>query len=216
MVPNNKDVFFTGIDNAQMHLSGLFEEQFPTMTLLLKKAIAIDMVINSNQRFRQYIWKAKTGNTCGWLSRLEHIVPQDRTYLPEHIMLAQTMGGIVEFWGEENHTLLLNKETTFSLKNSFTGLAGMEDVYVEQCEEEGFTPIDTSVLIGFSLEANGDLSCYNNRTGEVVHFAHDGYSPYNIIRLNRQPEYAFYHIEKAATFAQYVAAIAEEWLQLVE
>lgn len=208
---------FDSIGDASLNLSADFVNNFPKLSALIKNASVIDFTINSNKRYRQFIWQLADNETCGWLCQLEHVVPQDLNLIPEHILLNKTIGGIIEHWGDEDfdETFLYAKNFTFGLQDAINSFE-WEESYLESCEEEDSTPIDVSKLLTFSQEANGDNTFYNKETKEVFLFAHDGYSPLDITLVDGQPDCTIYTYDNVKTFNDYVETLADQWQQIID
>lgn len=210
----SKNIHFNRIDNGKLVLSAEFLSTFPTLAALLNCASVIDFTLNNNQRFRQYIWAIAGNNTCGWLCQLEHVIPQDKLFLPEHILLVKNMGGVIHKWGDVDETLLSAKNFMFVLQDSFNGLDD-EDNYLQNCKTEGYAPIDMSNLITFAMDANGDCTFYNKNTKAVFLYAHDGYSDLDITLVEGQPEYSIYTYTNIKTFSDYVELLAKQMQQII-
>ncbi|HMM04019.1 MULTISPECIES: hypothetical protein [unclassified Dysgonomonas] len=216
----NNQVIFNGIHDGKITFPKEFATLFPKMTRLLDKAYKIEFTLNGNQRFRQYIWTLNGGNTIGWLCKLEHCVPQGRNIIPEHILLSQNMGGIVEYWLEDNtmeaESFIDNNQFTFSLVDSTVGIGGWEENYADECKSQGIEPMDTSDFLTFALEANGNTTFYNHKTKEVFVYLHDDYSPFGITPHKGHPLCTIYQYDKAPTFVDFVEILAGQWLQVIE
>ncbi len=216
----NKQVVFSNIHDGKADFSADFSMLFPKMTLLLSKAYKVEFTLNDNQRFRQYIWAADNGRTSGWLCKLEHCIPQGRNIIPEHILLSQTMGGIMHFWLDDSavnvDTFIDANNYTFSLTDSMVGIGGWEENYVNECKTEGLKPLDTTEFVTFALEANGNTTFYNHKTKEVFIYLHDDYSPFKVTPQNGHPSCTIYKYDKVKTFADYVECLADQWLELLD
>jgi hypothetical protein len=216
----NNQVVFNGIHDGKMTLPKDFAVLFPKMTQLLDKAYKVEFTLNGNQRFRQYIWTLNGGSTIGWLCKLEHCVPQGRNIIPEHILLSQNMGGIVEYWLEDNtmeaESFIDANQFTFSLVDSTVGIGGWEQNYADECKLQGIEPMDTSDFLTFALEANGNTTFYSHKTKEVFVYLHDDYSPFEITPHKGHPLCTIYQYDKAPTFVDFVETLAGQWLQVIE
>lgn len=216
----NNQVIFNEIHDGKMELPSDFASLFPRMTSLLDKAYKVEFTLNSNQRFRQYIWTNGKGGATGWLCKLEHCVPQGRNIIAEHILLSKCVGGIVEYWlddrTEDADSFIDANEFTFSLVDSTVGIGGWEDNYVNECKEQGVEPLDTSEFLTFALEANGNTTFYSHITKEVFVYLHDDYSPFEITPHKGHPLCTIYQYDKAQTFVEYVETLADQWLQVIQ
>ena len=70
----NNQLVFNGIHNAELSFTENFISLFPKMMQLLSKAYKVEFTVNSNQRFRQYLWTKGDGNTIGWLCKLRGVI----------------------------------------------------------------------------------------------------------------------------------------------
>jgi hypothetical protein len=208
----NQNIHFDNIESGKLALSAEFISTFPTLAALLKTASVLDFTINNNQRFRQYSWALASQQTCGWLCQLEHVIPQDKALIAEHILLVKNMGGIIKTMGNVGETLLSAKNNLFGLQASFNGLDD-EDNYLEACEADDLTPIDLTQIITFAMDANGDCTFYDNNSKKVFLYAHDGYSDFDITLLDSQPEYSIYRYDQIHTFVDYVETLAKQMQQ---
>ncbi|MBK5719385.1 hypothetical protein JGH11_00735 [Dysgonomonas sp. Marseille-P4677] len=216
----NNQATFNGIHDGKVILSQEFITLFPKMARLLDKAYKVEFTLNGNQRFRQYIWTREEGSTAGWLCKLEHCVPQGRNIIPEHILLSQTVGGIIDYWltdsTKEANSFIDANEFTFSLVDSTIGIGGWEDNYINECKEQGLEPLNTSEFLTFALEANGNTTFYSHKTKEVFVYLHDDYSPFEITPHKGHPLCTIYQYDKAKSFVEYVEILAEQWLQVIQ
>jgi hypothetical protein len=214
-----QNIEFTGFGGGHFSPTNEFKHTFPKMTELLGKALVVDFAINRHQRFRQYIWAQENSKSIGWLCRLEHCVPQGRNIIPEHILLSNTVGGIVEYWIDDKSinvdTFIDNNHFTFSLPDTHSGIGGWEEHYISDCANAGFTPLETKDFVTFALEANGNTTFYHKDTKEVFFFAHDGYSPIDIALLEGQPDYTIHKFDSVTTFVDYAEALATQWLSII-
>ncbi|MBO0929656.1 hypothetical protein [Fibrella aquatilis] len=211
------NITFDRIGNGKLTYSDDFITTFPKLFSLLKTAHVLDFTINSNKRYRQYIWRLINNKTCGWLCQLEHVFPQHLNLIPEHILLTKTMGGIINYWGGDdfNETLLYANNFLFGIQNS-TNSFEWADNYLEACELESLLPLSLADLLTFSQESNGNNTFYHKETKEVFLYAHDGYSPLDITLKADQPKYTIYTYDNIITFNDYVETLAEQWLDNID
>lgn len=208
---NNKQVIFNSIGDGTINLSSEFISLFPQLTQLLSKASKVEFTLNGNQRFRQYIWTNSKGQTSGWLCKLEHCIPQGRNLIDEHILLANTMGGIIDYWVDGNigqlKSFIQANNFTFCLTDSHTGIIGWEDTR-ERCKMKAIASRNVSDYVTFALEANGNSTFYNHKTKEVFVYLHDDYSPFDTEPICDCPIYRY---REAKTFVDYVELLAKQW-----
>lgn len=217
---NKQRIAFSGIGTTHFQPSEEFSSKFPNMTQLLKKALVINFIINENQRFREYIWTKNDGSTCGWLCQLEHCIPQGRNIISEHILFSKNVGGILKYWSENKRllpdSLIDNNVFTFSLTDTFIGIGSWEEKYISDCNNNAIKPLNINNFVTFALEANGNTTFYHKDTTEVFLFAHDGYSVFDIIEAEHQPNYTIHKFVNIKTFSDYVEVLATQWLKIVE
>lgn len=212
---NNKTITFDNIRNGEVDFSKEFVTLYPKLTQLLKRATTIELTLNGNQRFRQYIWTNAEGQTSGWLCKLEHCIPQGRHLIDEHILLAKTMGGIIKYWladeSKAPDSFIDANTFTFSLTESHTGIGGWKGDYASECKSEKVEPLDTSKFVTFALEANGNTTFYDHQTKKVFVYLHDDYSPFATIPHQGSPLCTIYEYDKVDTFTDFVETLAEQW-----
>lgn len=215
----NNQIIFNHIEDAHVQISKEFAALYPYMTQLLDKASKIEFTLNGNQRFRQYIWTNANGHTSGWLCKLEHCTPQGRNLTDEHILLAWTMGGIIDYWladeSKDAQSFIQANDFTFSLTDSHVGIGGWEDNYIRQCKTKGIEPLDTSNFVTFALEANGNTTFYDYNTKEVFIYLHDDYSPFATTPANEYQGVTVYRYNDARYFNSYVEQLAMQWLRIL-
>lgn len=217
MFKKNNQICFDNIEETELNLPNEFTTTFPLLADLLHRAKVIDFVINGNQRFRQYIWFTPAGNMLGWLCQLEHLIPAEIKFLKEHLLLAKNMGGIIEHWGNEDESTLLDaKLFNFSLKESTQGINEWEEHYLERCKEREIIPRDTSKFVTFSLESNGVPTFYDIENQQVYSYLFNGYSELRSRPINGHPDYTIYEYQDIKTFNEYIEYLAKEWLSLIE
>lgn len=212
-----QSVNFTNIGGGAVDLSAEFQTTFPALSALLAKAKVVDFTINTTQVFRQYIWFHADGTSSGWLCQLEHCVPLGRNLIPEHILLAKNMGGIIDYWREDKNTetFIDANEFTFMMKDSYPGIGSWKENYEIRCQDDKVEPLDLTKFVAFALEANGNVTFYNHETKDVFLYAHDGYSPLEIKLVQGQPEYTIHQFSQTKSFADYVEQIAHQWQRAI-
>lgn len=214
---NNKTITFDNIRNGEADFSKEFVTLFPKLAQLLKRAITIELTLNGNQRFRQYIWTNQKGETSGWLCKLEHCVPQGRHLIDEHILLAKTIGGIIEYWltdqPRDPNSFIDSNIFTFSLTNSHIGIGEWEHNHASDCKTNDGDTLDPNRFVTFALEANGNSTFYDYETKEVFIYLHDDYSPFATIPI---PGHSIYRYNAVTTFTDYVEALAQQWSEALK
>lgn len=198
-----------------------FAKTFPQMAALLKQALTVDFKINHGLRFRQYIWTRADGSTAGWVCRVDHCVPQGRNIIDEHQLLANELGGVIEWWVDKAYEvkkeiLIKNNNFTFCLSDSAVGFGGWEESYKAQCEKEGVEAFDPHNYVTFAVDKNGNTTFYNKDTKEVYTYLQDGYTPFDSTIVSGQPEYSIHQFDNARTFVQYAELLADQWTDIIK
>lgn len=213
-------VVFNNICDGHVVLSDEFVALFPKMTQLLNKASKVEFTLNGNKRFRQYIWTNADGHTTGWLCRLEHCTPVGRNLIDEHILLSNTMGGIVDYWladrSEDTKTFIDANIFTFSLTDSRVGVGGWENKYAEACKLHNVEPQDINDFVTFALESNGNTTFYNHKSKEVFVYLHDDYSPFETTPVDDCRDCALFTYDGVTDFVSFVEQLAQQWLDIVK
>jgi len=196
-----------------------FEERFPLLTLLLKKAEVYQFIMN-NELYTIYAWTTQTEHSCGWICKMEGIY-SDVPFIEGHRMLINSLGGIVETWDEideleEVETYTIAQDFMFTASKSSKSLGKETSAYVDLCRKnESLELEDYDQFVVFAKEASGNLTMYNPDTEEVFLYAHDHSFDY-AIEIEGQPEFTFYRIKDSIYFTEYVESLARQWLLVVE
>lgn len=216
-----QDIRLSEFKGGHFNPSEEFSKTFPKMSSLLKQALTVDFKINHGLRFRQYIWTRPDGSTAGWICRVDHCVPQGRNIIDEHQLLANELGGVIQWWIDKAYevkkeTLIKNNNFTFCLADSSIGFGGWEESYKEKCEKEGVEPFNPDDFVTFALEECGNSTFYNKDTKQVYTYLQDGYTPFDSSIVEGQPEYSIHQFEGAHTFVEYVELLASQWLEILK
>lgn len=196
-----------------------FINTFPILYQLLLKARVTQLTLRKIEKkkelvnhYRLYAWDTLDGHRAGWLCKIEANASAIML-LPEHQLLIDNMGGILESYWQEPESDKLTDNQNFLFIKSECELMSKEDraYYFEICEEEGCQPIDTKSFLAFAVEANGNSTYYDLQTDNVFLFASD-HAFDNITSVEGQPEYTFYTIDNVNNFTDYVELLAKQWL----
>lgn len=198
-----------------------FISTFPTLYQLLQQSgsiLGVDIVTSKNKKSNYYLytWTDRDGLKCGWLCKAEHI-HSEIDVLSEHQLLLDEMGGISETYHhfDTETEMLTDNQNFIFIKSELTkGLGDWNDLYEQVCTDENVKQMDTTDLICFAVEANGNEVFYDPNTKQVFLFASD-HSFENVEVLNGQAEYTFYTINGVTTFVDYVETLAGQWLENV-
>ena len=208
------------IKDSTLKLQQEFKEIFPTLAKLVSKARQYEFDLVSTKRnipFRLLLWTTKDNLLCGWLCNLENNASHELDIIKEHTILLENIGGIQEnFCQSSNDDYLLTSNQDFLFVKSQCYKAGDNmNYYIELCNEDNLTPIDTSSLMCFVREANGNETFYDTKTKKVLLFAHD-HAFDNVKEIENQPDYTFYTINEATTFVDYVELLAKQWTAIIK
>ncbi|MFC4322660.1 hypothetical protein [Litchfieldia salsa] len=196
------------------HASFEFEEKYPILTKLLKKA-RITTIKYEEQRYELFGWYDKDNNSLGWLCN-ESLELEDKeikkSLHPDHVLLLRNFGGITERWNEPVDTWLCNLNYALPYENAEVGINGWEESFEEYCKDEGIEiKINPRDYITFAVEANGNVTMYHKESGEILMYAHD-HAFNHIYPFHHYPEYTLYRIENCNTLKEWVETIAGQWL----
>jgi hypothetical protein len=211
------------IKEAKIDCSKDFSTMFPLLTWLLSKARVADVTLTRTKKkketthnYRLYSWNTKSGNTAGWLCRIE---PNNSTFeiLPEHQLLVDNIGGIEESYEEQECKTekLTDNQNHLFIKSKCERMDNdLKDFYLDTCKDNNLQPLNTDSLITFAVEANGNATYYDLKTKKVLLFATDHCFDY-VTKMENQPEYTFYTINEVKNFVDYVEKLARQWLEEV-
>lgn len=142
-----------------------FIKNFPLLNDLILSARVLDVTINDNT-YKLFSWTTKEGSSCGWLCKLEPKYISNIELLPEHELLLDNIGGIVESYNQPERSFTNNQNFLFLKSECKRGLGYWPEYYHDVCEDLKISPIPVGNLISFVCEANGaqtlyDLNCKN-------------------------------------------------------
>lgn len=182
-----------------------FVSLFPSLTALLAAAWVTEVRLLS-EAWTLYSWEVPGAAPSGWLSPQAGPLPGG--IHPHHEALLRSFSGITETFGDPdswiaNHTAVLTPE-----------LAGRDATFVEAAawafEETGGIPLVLSDYRVVAEEANGNATLCHRKNGDVLLFAPDHALDYVTV-LEGCPEYTFYRLQGAPTFAAWVNVVAGQW-----
>lgn len=216
-----QDINFSDFKGGRFTTSNEFAITFPKMNELLLQAQLLDFKINESFGFRQYIWARADGSTSGWLCRMDHCVPRGRNIIEEHQLLASQIGGIINSWIDKPYninkdSLIKNNNFTFCLSDSVKGIGDWMENYYSKCLENNLNAFDTDEFVTFALENNGNTTFYHKDSKQVYLYLHDGYAPFDVKLVDRQPEYTIHQLLEAKSFTDYAELLASQWLQIIK
>ncbi|MCB0835170.1 MAG: hypothetical protein KDE26_26825 [Bacteroidetes bacterium] len=196
-------------ENSPFQLSLEFANTFPKLTRLLKIARVVEINMN-NDSFKLASWTNKNQQPFGWLIKKEQ--QGELPLIPNHRLLLEEMGGIIERYNEPENSWSNNHEFMFLESGCALGINDWDEYYEGCCKFEDLEPIDYKGFISFAQEANGNITLYNPINKAVMLFATD-HSFDNVEFVKDQPEYTFHTINEVAEFKDYVELLAHEWLE---
>lgn len=182
---------------------------FPSLAKLLATALRTDVSVNG-ARYELLAWDSHDGDRFGWLCEPPaRIVPNNLH--EDHRALLASFGGIVERFNEPEDTWLLNLNVALTKREAAHDASFIEN-YMWAFEDAGLTlPIDPSNYYSIAREANGNTTLCHRESGHVLLFAPD-HCFTHLTKLEGCPEYTLYEISGAATFRDWVNAVAAQWL----
>jgi hypothetical protein len=200
-----------------------FIDRFPYLWNILSKARVHTLDVNSEEHLL-LCWDSRYGETCNWLIDRGRYRNHSSGLGMTHTMFLEGLGGIKEsYFGPDqtiidgvhyNCALTSNQNFMFNSSECKIGLGRWQLFYEDRCLFDDKAAMDTSSLVLFALEANGNSALYERQTEQILLFAHD--HNFNFIApLPNQPEFTFYTINGAPTFTDYVELLARQWLEWV-
>jgi hypothetical protein len=200
-----------GLSHPRQPLTAAVAQSFPNLARLLSFATVTD-IVNKGASYELLAWDFSNSQRGGWLCPSPATDPSNRLFI-EHQRLVREFGGISEFFNEPD-TWLSNHEEALTNAPSHLDATFLESA-AALLEEGMVWPIDLRSFYAIATEANGNVTLCHRLTGGVVLWAPD-HAFDHIVILDGMPEYTLYHIDGAATFASWVEAIAEQWLEAIK
>ncbi len=190
-----------------------FRMLYPIFTELLAKARVTELVGPDGPRLL-YGWTAWTEDHLWWLSPPPGYAgnaPVTKLFRPEHRLLLQHFGGILESeFLPGLGTLAINQNYLFAEAKCQQGFDQWNE-HLEKSKKEFSVRFDPADYLTFVEEANGNRTAYSISDGKVVMFAHDHYFQY-IKPLEGWPDYTLYKFDRVESFCDYVEVLAAQWL----
>ncbi len=193
-----------------------FEAAFPALTNLLKKASIIEFNYGS-KNFELFGWINADSESFGWLCvKPEAVNRFDKQLHPDHFLLLEYFGGIIERWNEPEDTWLVNLNSAFTYEDAASGFNGNEELLYESCQQDKVEmEIEPEDFNSFAFEANGNVTMYHNQTGKVLMYASDHFFDF-ITPYKNYPEYTLYQITNCRTFKEWVETVSIQWINHLE
>jgi hypothetical protein len=182
---------------------------FPTLAKLLALGSVTDVSVNGTQ-YELVAWDSTHGDRFGWLC-LRPSANALQNLHEDHRKLLASFGGIVERFNEPEDTWLLNLNDALTEREASHDASFIED-YKWAFDDAGVTlPIEPFEYYSIAREANGNDTLCHRVSGQVLMFAPDHCFDH-LTELEGCPEYTLYRIKGAATFRDWVNAVAAQWL----
>jgi hypothetical protein len=155
-------------------------------------------------------WDSSEADRFGWLC-LPPSAKVPENLQEDHSKLLACFGGIVERFNEPEDTWLLNLNDALTEREASHDASFIED-YKWAFDDAGVTlPIEPSEYYSIAREANGNDTLCHRVSGQVLMFAPDHCFDH-LTEMEGCPEYTLYRIKGAASFREWVNAVAVQWL----
>ena len=170
-------------------LSKGFQERFPVLSSLLRRARVTGVTIDS-AKYDLLAWDSDDGFPMGWLCPANGDRVPDN-FFKDHRLLLSAFGGIVERINEPEDTWLLNHNDALTLREATHDAAFIAD-YQWAFDDAGISvPIAFSDYYAIAREANGITTLCHRESGDVILFAAD-HAYDHITPLKGCPDYTLY------------------------
>ena len=192
--------------------SPAFSKLFPVLTECLNRA-AVTPVAVAQVPYVLLTWDRGQDGPCGWLSPAPSAAPSPRLH-EDHRVLLGSFGGIVARSNEPEESWLRNHDAVLTESEAERDASFLAD-YAWAFEEAGAAiPTELARFYSIAREANGNTTFCDRSSGEIVLFAPDhGFD--HVTPYPGCPEYTLYRINGAASFREWVDAVAGQCLAAV-
>lgn len=187
-----------------------FIKTFPSLYTLILSARVLNVTINDGA-YKLFSWTTNEGASCGWLCKFEPKNISDIELLPEHQLLLDNMGGIIESYNQPEGAFSNNQNFLFLKSACKRGLYDWTGYYQDMCKDLNITPMKVDDLISFVHEANAAQTLYDLNTKQIYLFSTDHCYNY-VTLLPDQPEYTFHYLNGINNFTEYAEALAKQWI----
>jgi hypothetical protein len=182
---------------------------FPSLAKLLGQSRVTPISVNDT-RYELLAWDAVDGYRIGWLCLPPTADLPNRLYT-DHADLLRSFGGVIERFNEPEDTWLLNHNDALTLREASHDASFINDYLWAFTDAGAELPIQPTDYYSLAREANGNTTMCHRTTGEVILFAPD--HAFNFVTpLDGCPEYTLYKINGVSTLADWVNAVAMQWL----
>lgn len=175
----------------------------PVLSALLKGA-TVTSVTMDGRPYELLAW-GPDDDRRGWLCEPPRV---DGSVHDVHRRFWTVCGGIVERFGEPDGWWM-NQDAVLTADAATTDVAGVLDDYSWAWEDE--IPVAPADFYAAAVEANGNLTLVNRRTGQLVLFAPD-HAFSGVTPLPGCPEYTLMTIDDVPDLATWIEAAAAVWL----
>ncbi len=191
------------------HLSSAVADIYPSLAKLLAQAIVTPVSVNDG-RYELFAWDAVEGYRIGWLCFPPAADLPDSIHA-DHAELLRSFGGVIERFNEPEDTWLLNHNDALTAREASHDASFIND-YIWAFTDAGVElPIRPTDYYSVAREANGNTTLCHRTTGEVILFAPDHAFDF-VTPLDGCPEYTLYKLNGVSTLADWVDAVAMQWL----
>jgi len=187
-----------------------FDRLFRPLGDLLRAAEITDLVVQGSEHLL-FSWNTG-GKPCSWLCPAPSASPRVDIH-PSHAVLLRSFGGIIERANEPEGTWLLNQNEVLTEREASHDGSFIRD-HAWAFDDAGGIPIALPDYYSIAREANGNDTLCHRREGTIVLFAPD-HAFEHVTPLPSCPEYTLYTINGANQFADWVNAIARQWITAI-
>jgi hypothetical protein len=185
-----------------------FDSFFPKLSRLLRLAEATELSFE-NEPHLLFTWRGE----ISWLSPAPSREPPGHLH-PHHATLLRSFGGIAQRFNEPQATWLRNHQEVLTEREAAHDASFLQAHASAFAKAPGFIPIAVETHYSIAREARGNITLCNAQTGNVLLFAPDHQSKH-VTPLAGCAEKTLYTINGVKTFAEWVEAVAQQWLKAV-
>jgi hypothetical protein len=184
-----------------------FEAKFPRLAALLGSARQSAIQLPSGHHIL-FAWGEPDSGVRAWLCPIAPgEIPAGAA--PDHQVLLECFGGVVERFNEPSGNWLLNHDDALTATEVKRDASILAD-YSWAFEECGGIPVDPSAWYPAAWEANGNCVLCSRSSGELLFFAPD-HADANLVPFGQCPMYTLHKHRQAASLRQWVEGIAAQW-----
>lgn len=201
------DAVTVGTPNHPFRPTRRLMAAFPRLTAILCCARQTEVELSTGRHIL-FAWGEPDSGVRAWLCPLaSEVAPPGAA--PDHQILLECLGGIVERFNEPANNWLLNHNHTLTAAEVARDASFMED-YSWAFQECGGIPIAVAAWYPAAWEANGNCVLCARGTGELLFFAPDHADP-NLTPYDRCPMYTLHTCRGARSLREWVEGFASQW-----